>query len=88
MREPYKELEGRREFYIELLEKRKIKKVKKERQERKEVKEIILDTGVRMALHDNQMFCTTEKSWEIWDIEPLRFVKRWGEKRVLVVIEK
>lgn len=37
---------------------------------------------------EGQVFYRTEKTWELWQEEPLALVKRWPRKRVMFVLEK
>ena len=37
---------------------------------------------------EGQMFCQTEKCWELWCKEPLRFLKRWRRVNVYFVHEE
>ncbi len=58
-----------------------------DRQERREVK-AIATLSTTYELDANQMFCSTPKSWELWQIEPLRFLKRWNQRSIYWVFDK
>ena len=53
--------------------------------ERPDLKALVTATR-RIFLTDGQIFCSTEKAFEIWDSEPLRFIHRIPRKRVLMEI--
>ena len=57
------------------------------REERREIISISTATKI-IELSEGQYFCTTPKAYELWQEEPLRFLKRWDRRRVFFVWER
>jgi hypothetical protein len=52
--------------------------------ERPDIKAIATGRN-RIVLSEGQMFCSTEKSFEIWDKDPLRLIYRVSRSKVFWV---
>lgn len=50
--------------------------------ERPDIKALITETK-RIELSDNQMFCSTKSTFELWNKEPLAKIYRISRKNVL-----
>jgi hypothetical protein len=43
-------------------------------------KDLVIERG------ENQVFYETGKSWELWQVQPLLFLKRWSKKHIFWVL--